>query len=156
MKLSRETQYGLTGVLYLASQPAGAVINVADISEATGISFPFLAKICNRLARGGVLRAHRGRSRGYALARSPALLSVREVVEAIEGPNLFHHCVFWSDACSDAQPCVMHELWVQVRPRIANLMDETSIDDLARFHREGDGAETPAAMLVRAANVSRS
>ena len=69
MKLSKESQYGLTGVLALAELPAGSVLSVAEIAAATGLAQPFLAKVFQRLARGGVLQSHRGRSQGYALAR---------------------------------------------------------------------------------------
>jgi Rrf2 family iron-sulfur cluster assembly transcriptional regulator len=131
VKLSRESEYGLTGLLVLAAQPPGTVMSVAEIAEATGISFAFLAKIFNRLARGGVLRAHRGRSRGYALTAPAASISVRAVVEAIEGANLFRHCVFWSSACSESEPCVLHGLWSEIRPRVAAAMAETSLTDLA-------------------------
>jgi Rrf2 family transcriptional regulator, iron-sulfur cluster assembly transcription factor len=142
VKLSKESKYGLTGVLYLATQPEGTVRHVGEIAEATGIAYPFLAKICSRLAGGGILRSYRGRARGYGLARPAATISVREVVEAIEGPDLFRRCVFWSDACSESHPCVMHELWRQVRPRMADLMERTSVADLART-RGVTGNEDP-------------
>jgi Rrf2 family protein len=132
VKLSRESKYGLTCVRYLAAQPEGAVRHVGEIAHVTGISYPFLAKICHRLVGGGILRSYRGRSRGYGLARPAATISLREVVEAIEGPEVLERCVFWSDACSDSRPCVMHELWRQVRPRMAALMEDTSVADLAR------------------------
>jgi Rrf2 family iron-sulfur cluster assembly transcriptional regulator len=146
VKLSKESQYGLTGVLYLAAQPAETVLSVGEIAEATDVSFAFLAKIFNRLARGGVLRAHRGRSRGYELARPATELTVREVVEAIEGPTLFRHCLFWSNTCSESDPCVMHEIWRQIRPRVAEMMGETTIADLARLRAEAKAHDASAAM----------
>jgi Rrf2 family protein len=138
VKLSKESEYGLKGVLYLAALPDGAVRSAAEVAEATGVAFPFLAKICNRLAHEGILRSHRGRARGYGLARPAAEISVKAVVEAIEGPNLFRHCVFWSSACSDEHPCVMHEIWRQVRPQAAVLMERTSVAELARWGSEND------------------
>ena len=114
MKLSRASKYGLMGVLDLAAQPEGTVRHAGEI------------------AGGGVLRSYRARSRGYALARPADSISVRVVVEAIEGPHLFRRCVFWSDACSDARPCVVHDLWQQVRPEMERVMEQTSITALAR------------------------
>lgn len=156
MKLSKESQYGLTGMLYLATRPPGAVVSAAETAQVTGVSFAFLAKIFNRLARGGVLRAHRGRSRGYSLARPAEELTVRTIIETIEGPTVFRHCVFWSNTCSETNPCPMHEVWLQVRPRVAKLMEETSLADLARNRAErgengaaaldaGLAADSPAA-----------
>lgn len=130
MKLSKESQYGLTGVLALAELPAGSVLSVAEIAAATGLAQPFLAKVFQRLARGGVLQSHRGRSQGYALARSAAEISLKEVVEAIEGPQLFRHCVFWSDVCSETHPCVLHETWREMAAKTRELMAHTSVADL--------------------------
>jgi len=130
VKLSSESQYALTGLLALAELPEGAVRSVAGVAAATGASQPFLAKVFQRLARGGVLVAHRGRAKGYALAAPPAEISLRMVVEAVEGPQLFRHCVFWSDACSDEHPCVLHEVWRGMAEQSVHLMERTSVADL--------------------------
>ena len=42
-------------------------------------------------------------------------VSVKEALEAIEGPDLFQRCIFWSDACSDSNPCLLHETWKVVK-----------------------------------------
>lgn len=130
MKLSKESQYGLTGVLALADRPLGTVLSVAEVATATGLAQPFLAKVFQRLTRGGVLRSHRGRAQGYALALPAEEISVKAVAEAIEGPQLFRHCVFWSDACSEAQPCLLHESWRDMAERERALMASITIADL--------------------------
>lgn len=132
MKLSRESQYGLLGTIHLARQPEGAILQVGQVAAEAGLAQPFLAKIFVRLARSGVLRSYRGRERGYALGRPAAEISVKQVVEAIEGPDLFQRCIFWSDTCSDNAPCVLHETWRTIRPRVAELMARTTIADLAQ------------------------
>lgn len=138
MKLSRESQYALIGVLALAELPPGSVRAVAEIAAATGLARPFLAKVFQRLTRGGVLRSQRGRSQGYALARPAHEISLRAVVEAIEGPRLFQHCVFWSEVCSEANPCVLHEAWRAMAAESAALMERTSVADL-RWMRAARG-----------------
>lgn len=137
MKLSKESQHGLIGVLALAGLPEGEVRSVAEIAAADGLSQPFLAKVFQRLARAGVLVAHRGRARGYALALPPEQISLEMVVEAIEGPQIFRHCIFWSDACSETNPCVLHEVWRESAERTRTLMAETTMADV----REGRGGE---------------
>jgi Rrf2 family protein len=131
MKLARESQYGILGTVYLARQPLVTILQVSQVADATGLARPFLAKIFGRLARGGVLRSYRGRERGYALARPPRDISVKAIVEAIEGPDVFQRCVFWSDACSDSSPCILHHVWRTVRPAVADLMATTTVEDLA-------------------------
>ncbi len=134
MKLSRESQYGLTAAMYLATQPPGTVLQGSRLAEAEGLPPMFLAKILRKLTRHGVLRSFRGRDRGYALARAPRDISVREVLEAIEGPDLFQRCVFWSDVCSEDEPCLLHDTWKTVRPVMASLMDHISLEEVASGH----------------------
>jgi Rrf2 family iron-sulfur cluster assembly transcriptional regulator len=135
MKLSRESEDGLAGVLYLARQPAGTILQVGAVAEGCGLARPFLAKIFVRLARGGVLRSFRGRERGYALSRPPGEINVKEVVQAIEGPEIFQRCIFWSNACSDTNPCVLHPVWRTARPLVAELLARTTLADLAAGHQ---------------------
>jgi Rrf2 family protein len=129
MKLSKEAQYSLLGVLSLAGH-GGEMVQVARVAEETGVAAPFLAKSFSRLSRAGVLKGYRGRSRGYVLARPASMISVRDVVEAIEGPDLFRRCIFWGESCSEVQPCPLHGVWAQIRPRLAQMLAETTIQDL--------------------------
>ena len=97
-----------------------------------GVAAPFLAKSFSRLSRAGILKGFRGRSRGYVLARPPSEISVREIVETIEGPELFRRCIFWSDTCSESSPCPLHGTWAQIRPEVSRMLAETSIEDLVQ------------------------
>lgn len=150
MKLSKESQAGLVGMLALAHPSSDPITSVAQVASMTGLAQPFLAKVFQRLARGGILRAYRGRSRGYALARPAASISLQEVLETIEGPQVFHHCVFWSDTCSETHPCVLHDIWKTVAERSRAVMAETTVADLVRFNesrRTSAMAESDAALL---------
>jgi Rrf2 family iron-sulfur cluster assembly transcriptional regulator len=119
MKLSRESEYGLAGLIYLARQRPGTVLAVKTVAAAQALPGTFLAKTFSRLARHGVLRSHHGRRRGYELARNPREISVREILEDIEGPDLFARCIFSSEGCSEQRPCLLHESWKAIRPRVA-------------------------------------
>lgn len=132
MKLSRESRYGLHGLAYLARQPPGAILQAAEVAEASGLPPLFLSKIFGRLTRHGILLSFRGRERGYSLARPARDISVKEVLEAIEGSDVFGRCVFWSDACSDQNPCPLHDTWQTVRPMVADLMGRVSLEEIAR------------------------
>ena len=104
-----------------------------DIAEAGRVPENFLAKIFQKLARSGVLVSSRGAVRGYALARSPKDLNVKEILLATEGADVFDRCIFWSDRCADADPCPLHFHWKKVRERvIGELMQRTTLADLAK------------------------
>lgn len=131
MKLSTESRYALLALGVLAAQPPGTVVEAAHAAEAAGVPAPFLAKTFAKLTRHGILLSHRGRVRGYELARPAPDLSLKEVLEAIDGPDLFERCVFWTDTCDETQPCPLHPAWKDLRPRITASMAETTLADVA-------------------------
>lgn len=132
MKLSRESEYGIQGLIHLARQPAGTVVQLAAIAEAQRLPQSFLAKIFQKLTQYGLVRSFRGATRGYTLSRPATRISLREVVEAIEGPDLFNRCLFWGHRCAEEDPCVLHDRWTQIRPKVTAMMEATSLQNLAR------------------------
>lgn len=132
MKLSKETRYGLGGLIALAKKPPGTVMLLNDIAAAENLPRFFLAKTFQKLTQHGVLRSHRGAIRGYALAHPPREIKLRQILEAIEGPDLLGRCIFWSEYCSESDPCPLHYRWKSMsKPLKAALLRET-LEDLAK------------------------
>ena len=130
MKLTRESQYALKAMAFLAEQPPATVVGARQVAEGAGISAPFAAKILLQLRGSGLLRSHRGSQRGYELARAADEISVREVLEAVEGEELFKRCVFWSHTCSEVSPCMLHPVWKSVRPEVADRLGRLTLADV--------------------------
>ena len=86
VRITRRGEYGLTAVLYLASQPSGKLSLGDEIAGECGIPRNFLAQILARLRRKGILGSVRGKRGGYYLKAEPAGLSLADVLEALEGP----------------------------------------------------------------------
>lgn len=117
----------------LAKKPLGTVMLLRDIARAAGVSQNFLAKIFQKLARGGIVTSSRGAVRGYSLARRPKDITAKEVFLVVEGSDLFDRCIFWSDRCVDSKLCPMHFRWQKVRERvIGEFMERTTLADLVR------------------------
>ncbi|MCS7171893.1 MAG: Rrf2 family transcriptional regulator [Armatimonadetes bacterium] len=130
MRLTRETEYALRALSYLAGLSGGEAAPASRVAQACGLPREFLSKTLRRLVRLGLLRSSRGRSRGYALTRSPREISVREVLEAVEGPDYFRRCVFWDSRCSEDRPCVLHPVWAGVRPQLVEALGRITLDAL--------------------------
>jgi Rrf2 family protein len=136
MKLSRESQYGLEGLAYLASQENGTILNVAEIAEQADLPKAFLAKIFRKLANYGILKSFRGKERGFRLTRSSKEVNVKEIIEAIEGPDFFKRCIFWSGHCSEQNPCELHDVWKNVKPMATKQLEALTLEKMIR----GNGA----------------
>ena len=131
MRLSRESEYGLAGISVLARQPVGTVMLLEEIAEAGNVPARFLAQIFQKLRRHNIVVSHRGAIRGYSLARDPKAINLREIFEAIEGPDLLERCIFWPTRCGGQHPCQLHERWGPVRLEIREMMERTSLKDVA-------------------------
>ncbi len=128
MRLSQECRHALTILAFLARQPRGKIVASAELARLLEIPRPFLSKILQRLSAEGFVTGHRGSVRGYALARPGNEISARDVAVAIDGNDLFSRCVFWSDRCSDAKPCPLHNQWARARPRIESELAALTVD----------------------------
>ncbi len=131
MKLSRESQYALLALVELARRPPDTYFNVSAIASSARLPGPFLAKTFVKLTRGGIVSSSRGKERGYRLGRPPEDISVKEVIEAIEGDDIFKRCVFWSNGCSEISPCPLHDEWRKLRPQVAESFGDLSLASLS-------------------------
>lgn len=105
MQLHKGTYYALRGLRCLLRRPPGAVVQIASVARDEGVPAASLAKLFRRLARAGILQAHRGVRGGVSLARAPQLVSLRSVVEALEGPLELNGCPLRSSVCDAGRKC---------------------------------------------------
>jgi Rrf2 family protein len=136
--ISKTCSHAIRASLYLASQSSVGFVPVKCIAEQLGISFHFLTKILQTLTARRILVSFRGPNGGVKLARPARSIKVREIVEAIDGADIFTACVLGLDQCSDDNPCPVHENWAVIRRRISTLFENTSLDRLAkRMQKKG-------------------
>jgi Rrf2 family protein len=131
VKLTRESAYALRGLAVLARRSSDRIVPLAEIAAAGGLPPTFLAKTFQKLARHGMVVPQRGPGRGYGLARPAADISVRGVLEAIEGDDLFRRCVFLSSYCSDETPCPLHNHLKHAVGELRTAIERLSLADLA-------------------------
>lgn len=133
MKLSKETEYCLIALKHLANQAPDTILQTSQVAEATGLPKPFLARIFVKLVKQDILKSFRGKQRGYQLSRASDSITMRDILEAVEGIDVFQRCVFWSESCSDSSPCILHDYWKNdVRANMVNLMESLTLKDLAK------------------------
>jgi Rrf2 family protein len=107
------------------------IMQVAEISEQAHLPKAFLAKIFRKLTIYGLLKSYRGRDRGYCLSRPADEIKIKEIIEAIEGPDFFQRCIFWSGQCSEKSPCMLHDIWRKLRPQVAEKLELLTLRDVA-------------------------
>ena len=133
MELTRKGEYAVRGVIYLSQQLPGKICLISEIAEATGAPQTFLAKIFQNFAKIGIVNSFRGTGGGFTLGRSPAKITLREVVEAVEGPIVPNRCLVGSGSCEREAQCNVHPVWRQVQMQVVDILDSVTFDALANL-----------------------
>lgn len=131
MLLSKSCIYGLRASLYLASKSSKDYTPIRQMSDDLEISFHFLTKILQQLTADDILESFKGPNGGVRLKRSGDEITFMDIVIAIDGPGLFTECALGLPGCGVEKPCPFHEQWAETRDNIKEMMEGTSITDLA-------------------------
>ena len=91
MRLTAFTDYGLRALMRMASAPEHP-FSSAELAQEFGVSRNHLAKIMQRLARGGIVETRRGGGGGAVLARAPGTIRLGEVVRLLEQGHALVEC----------------------------------------------------------------
>jgi len=131
MELTRKGDYAIRGIVYLAQLEPGKVALISEIADATGVPQTFLAKILQSFAKIGLVKSFRGAGGGFVLGRPAARITLREVVEAVEGPIMPNRCLTSDGACDREAGCSVHAVWRTVQGKVVEILDEVTIERLA-------------------------
>lgn len=130
MQLTRKGDYAVRVMLELGKHPFGEVIQTRVISRAQGIPESFLSKIIQSLARASLILTARGVQGGVQLALPPERITLRQVVEAVEGPIAFNRCAINREFCDRSSFCPAHPFWVKISDLVAAELEKVTIADM--------------------------
>jgi Rrf2 family protein len=136
MNFSRECEYAVRGMVALAGASPGQALTLQEVAVQDNLPPGFLSKIFQKLVRHGLIQSHRGIQRGYTLAHPAPEITLRQILESIEGPDLFDRCAFSHRRCGEAGQCLVHPYWRRVRGEVTHLFEEVSLRDLLASARQ--------------------
>ena len=125
MQITRQADYAVRAVLYLARLGQEQRAATSQIAEEQQIPPSFLAKIVSQLSVAGLLQTSRGARGGVSLARDPDQISLLEVVESIDGPILLNECVGANGICSFGDDCPMRPVWCKAQAELVERLKTT-------------------------------
>lgn len=151
--ISKKSKYGLRAVLVLARRYEQGPVLIAEIARRERIPRKFLETILLELKNKGLLGSKKGKGGGYFLGRSPASISVGEIIRSLDGPlapvpcvsqSAYHTCA----ECHDEATCGIRAVMHDVRDATAQILDRESLADLLK--REEQLAQQKNKVLVYA------
>lgn len=140
--INKKTQYALKAVQALALKDGDGPVLIADLAEQEGIPKKFLEQILLDLKRDGILTSAKGKGGGYSLAKSPAHISVGQIVRAIEGSLALVPCVAQQlngglcEECKDPTTCGLRVIMKDASEKMASVLDGASVQHLLRIESE--------------------
>jgi len=140
MQITRAGEYGVLGLMHLARGHPGQRAMIDEMSRQEGIPKSFLAKIFQNLAKAGLVRSVRGSGGGFALAKSPAEISVLEIVEAVEGRIVFQRCKQDKPESEHVGGCALCGLFERAQDGVKDVLIRTSLRDLIQQQKERNAA----------------
>ena len=129
---SRQCEYALQAVLYIALKPEGEMSSIKEMTKKLDIPYHFLGKILQNLSRKGLLRSLKGPTGGFALGMPAKNITLFHIVEAIDGVNFTSHCVMGFPECSGKNPCAVHEQWAGLRDGMYRMLVSKDIAGMAK------------------------
>jgi Rrf2 family protein len=135
MKLTMKGDYGLRAMLDMAAYYGQGPIESADIARRQYIPEQYLDQILMALRKEGLVKSVRGPKGGHMLARSPAEITMAQVMQALEGYVPPMECLPNPDFCKLSPGCALREVWQQIDAMTQQVLGTTTIEQLAQRHQ---------------------
>ncbi|HEX7645276.1 MAG TPA: Fe-S cluster assembly transcriptional regulator IscR [Burkholderiaceae bacterium] len=134
MRLTTKGRFAVTAMLDLALRQEGGPVTLAAISQRQDISLSYLEQLFGKLRRHEIVESVRGPGGGYNLAREAHMVTVADIVIAVDEPLDATQCG-GKENCHSADHelggrCMTHDLWSTLNAKMVEYLDSVSLQDL--------------------------
>lgn len=131
MRITSESDYALR--IIAAMSKRSDVTDAKTLAEDTNVTLRFTLKILNKLVGGGIAESYKGARGGYKLKLSPDKISLKMVIELIDGPVAIVRCLESEECCSlnqDKTACEFHHIFDYISLDLASKLGKITISDV--------------------------
>ena len=131
MRITQEADYAIRICAFLAKEKAA--VGAPKLSEALGIPHSFTSKILRKLMLASLVSSVRGAGGGFTLSADPKSLTLRTVIETIDGPIAIRHCLSAEHVCSRKESkgsCRFHIIFEELNRMITSRLDMLTLADM--------------------------
>lgn len=131
MQLTMTGEYAIRAMLHLASQQFGTVAQISDISKQWDIPENFLRKISAQLSGAGLITSQRGLGGGVTLGRPAEVITLLDIIEAVEGKISLNKCLMCDEFCPRDTWCAVHLVWGEAQAKLKEVLAMKSLAQLS-------------------------
>ncbi|MFH1904250.1 MAG: Rrf2 family transcriptional regulator [bacterium] len=136
MRISTKGRYGTRLMLELALHYEKGTVLLKDIAKNQEISEGYLEHIVPTLKVAGLISSSRGAHGGYALTRDPSKITLKDVVQSLEGSLSPVECVDTPSVCQKTKSCVTRDVWKELGEKISQALDSVTLKNMIERQKE--------------------
>ena len=136
MKISTKGRYGIKAMLELALVYEKELVSVRAISKKHNISELYLEQIFSILRKAQLVKSIRGAKGGYFLTRLPKDITIKNIMDALEGPINISDCIKEDANCDNLDRCATRVLWMKIRDSIDEIFSSVTLQDIINEHNK--------------------
>jgi len=134
MLMTRASRLAVEALVMLSDPGSQERLTAETLSRRTIGDLASLQQVLGRLGRAGIIRSRQGRNGGYQLARAPRSMTLRDVVQAIDGQDV-QRCLMDSTICDGWRSCRLAPTWHPIREQLMRFLDTETIESIAQRSR---------------------
>ena len=135
MRYTTKTEYGVVCLTHLARHTSGDSLTIKEIAEKEKFSSAYIEKIFQSLRAANIVVSHAGKQGGFSLAKDPSQITLKEIIEALEGqtfdvfcePEVREHIV-----CTHFGLCSIRPIWDKTKDILDNLYNSITLEMIAK------------------------
>jgi len=126
MNLSKTTGYALQILSFMATREE-ALYSAEYLYGELKVPRRYLRRLLTGLSHAGLITGTKGRNGGFVFARDPGSISLKEIIDLMEGPEIKDQCILGLSCCVAGSFCALHEEWVETREKMAEILAKTTL-----------------------------
>ncbi len=130
MRLTTKGRFAVTAMIDLGLRQSAGPVTLAAISQRQQISLSYLEQLFGKLRRHALVESTRGPGGGYTLARSPADITVAEIITSVDEPIDATQCAGKENCLGEGARCMTHDLWSSLNVKMVEFLDSVSLQKL--------------------------
>ena len=128
MTITREADYALRITALLSK--AGKLVDAKEIAEQSLVPYRFTLKILRKLVQAGVAKSYRGVNGGYIIDRLPEEVTLKEIIEIIDGPIAVNRCIAEPEICKNAGFCQIQKQLLKAQDAFSDELSSKSFKEI--------------------------
>ncbi len=138
---SKACEYGIRAAVFIASQSVQSrKVGLKEVAKEIDSPESYTSKILQKLVKSDVIISEKGPTGGFSIEYQKLnIIKLESVVVAIDGDQIFRGCGLGLKQCNANKPCPLHDKFKEVRDRLQNLLETTTVLELAEKLEYGLG-----------------